>query len=113
MIKSAFGAVAALLTFGGTGMAGEVFLNPEFNGSAGADNGFGAASVEGHVGYKFDNGVSIQAGPAVLIPDAGDTEVELSGKINVGSGPLYGEASFVTGDELTFGIKAGAMIPVF
>ena len=108
MLKSALGAVAALLAFGGAGICGEVFLNPEFNGSAGADTGFGAASLEGHIGYEFDNGISIQAGPALLIPDQGESEVELSGKINVGSGPLYGEASFITGDELTVGIKAGA-----
>jgi hypothetical protein len=108
MLKSALGAVAALLAFGSAGICGEVFLNPEFNGSAGADTGFGAASLEGHIGYEFDNGISIQAGPALLIPDQGESEVELSGKINVGSGPLYGEASFITGDELTVGIKAGA-----
>jgi|TARA_R100000455_G_scaffold29151_1_gene19129 hypothetical protein len=108
MLKSALGAVAALLAFGGAGICGEVFLNPEFNGSAGADTGFGAASLEGHIGYEFDNGISIQAGPALLIPDQGESEVELSGKVNVGSGPLYGEASFITGDELTVGIKAGA-----
>ena len=63
--------------------------------------------AEGHIGYEFDNGISIQAGPAQLIPDQGESEVELSGKVNVGSG-LYGEASFITGDELTVGIKAGA-----
>ena len=108
MLKSALGAVAALLAFGGAGICGEVFLNPEFNGSAGADTGFGAASLEGHIGYEFDNGISIQAGPALLIPDQGESEVELSGKVNVGSGPLYGEASFITGDELTVCIKAGA-----
>lgn len=108
MLKSALGAVAALLAFGSAGICGEVFLNPEFNGSAGADTGFGAASLEGHIGYEFDNGISIQAGPALLIPDQGESEVELSGKVNVGSGPLYGEASFITGDELTVGIKAGA-----
>ena len=108
MLKSALGAVAALLAFGGAGICGEVFLNPEFNGSAGADTGFGAASLEGHICYEFDNGISIQAGPALLIPDQGESEVELSGKVNVGSGPLYGEASFITGDGLTVGIKAGA-----
>ena len=108
MIKSAIGAVAALLAFSGAGVAGELFVNPEFNGSAGADTGFGAASLDGHIGYQFDNGVSVQAGPVLLIPDSGESEIEFSGKVNVGSGPLYGEASFITGDELTVGIKAGA-----
>jgi|TARA_B100000900_G_scaffold387992_1_gene379692 hypothetical protein len=108
MLKSAVGAFAALLTFSGAGVAGEMFINPEFNASAGADTGLGAASLDGHIGYQFDNGVSVQAGPVLLIPDSGETEVEFSGKVNVGSGPLYGEASFITGDELTVGIKAGA-----
>ena len=108
MIKSALGAAAALLTFGGAGMAGEVFVNPELNTGFGTDSGFGSAIVEGHVGYEFDNGISVQAGPALLIPDQGESELEISGKVNVGSGPLYGEASFITGDELTVGIKAGA-----
>ena len=108
MLKSALGAVAALLAFGGAGICGEVFLNPEFNGSAGADTGFGPELCRYHVGYEFDNGISVQAGPALLIPDQGESELEISGKVNVGSGPLYGEASFITGDELTVGIKAGA-----
>ena len=88
MIKSAIGAVAALLAFSGAGVAGELFVNPEFNGSAGADTGFGAASLDGHIGYQFDNGVSVQAGPVLLIPDSGESEIEFSGKVNVGSGPL-------------------------
>ena len=67
MIKSALGAVAALLTFGGAGMAGEVFVNPELNTGFGTDSGFGSAIVEGHVGYEFDNGAYVQAGPAILI----------------------------------------------
>ena len=113
MIKSAIGAVAALLAFSSAGVAGEWFLNPEFNGSAGADTGFGSASLDGHVGYEFDNGISVQAGPVLLIPDAGESDVEWSGKVNVGSGPLYGEASFQTGDEMTVGIKAGARYSLF
>jgi hypothetical protein len=46
MLKSALGAVAALLTFGGAGMAGEIFVNPELNTGFGTDSGFGAAIVE-------------------------------------------------------------------
>ena len=113
MIKSALGAAAALLTFGGAGMAGEVYVNPEVNTGFGTDSGFGSAIVEGHVGYDFDNGAYVQAGPAVLIPDSGESEIELSGKAGIGSGPLYGEVSFITGDELTVGIKAGAKFNIF
>ena len=61
MIKSALGAVAALLTFGGAGMAGEVFVNPELNTGFGSESGFGSAIVD-HVGYEFDNGAYVQAG---------------------------------------------------
>ena len=57
--------------------------------------------------------VLVQAGPVLLIPDAGESDVEWSGKVNVGSGPLYGEASFQTGDEMTVGIKAGARYSLF
>ena len=60
MIKSALGAVAALLTFGGAGMAGEVYVNPEVNTGFGTDPGFGSAIVEGHVGYDFDNGAYVK-----------------------------------------------------
>ena len=113
MIKSALGAVAALLTFGGAGMAGEVFVNPELNTGFGSESGFGSAIVEGHVGYEFDNGAYVQAGPAFLIPDSGESEIEISGKAGIGSGPVYGEVSFITGDELTVGIKAGAKFNLF
>ena len=113
MIKSALGAVAALLTFGGAGMAGEMYVNPEVNTGFGTDSGFGSAIVEGHVGYDFDNGAYAQLGPALLIPDSGESELEISGKAGIGSGPLYGEVSFITGDELTVGLKAGAKFNLF
>ena len=74
----------------------------------GTDSGFGAAIVEGHVGYDFDNGAYVQAGPALLVPDSGETDLEISGKAGISNGPLYGEVSFITGDEFTVGIKAGA-----
>ena len=48
-----------------------------------------------------------------LIPDSGESEIEISGKAGIGSGPVYGEVSFITGDELTVGIKAGAKFNLF
>ena len=113
MIKSALGAIAAVLTFGGAGMAGEMYVNPEVNTGFGTDSGFGSAIVEGHVGYDFDNGAYVQAGPAVLIPDSGESEIEISGKAGISNGPVYGEVSFITGDELTVGLKAGAKLNLF
>ena len=109
MIKSVLGATAALLTLGGAGMAGEVYMNPEVNTSMGTESGW-SAIVEGHIGYDFDNGAYLQAGPAVVIPKSGQSGVELSGKAGIGSGPYYGEVSFITGDEMTIGIKAGAKL---
>ena len=32
-------------------------------------------------------------------------DIEISGKAGIGSGPLYGEVSFITGDETTVGVK--------
>ena len=113
MIKSALGAIAAVLTFGGAGMAGEMYVNPEVNTGFGTDSGFGSAIVEGHVGYDFDNGAYVQAGPAVLIPDSGESEIEISGKAGISNGPVYGEVCFITGDELTVGLKAGAKLNLF
>ena len=69
------------LTFGGAGMAGEVFVNPELNTGFGSESGFGSAIVEGHVGYEFDNGAYVQAGPAFLIPDSGESEIEISARL--------------------------------
>ena len=35
-------------------------------------------------------------------------DIEISGKAGIGSGPLYGEVSFITGDETTVGVKVGS-----
>ena len=40
--------------------------------------------------------------------DAGEKEMELNGKAGISGGPLYGEVSFGTGDELGLGFKTGA-----
>jgi hypothetical protein len=100
---------SALLVAGSSATAGEVYVNPEFNAGVGTDSGFGSAILETHVGYEFDNGIYVQAGPAVTFPDGGESEIELSGKTGLSHGPLYGEVSFITGDdELNLGFKAGA-----
>ena len=84
------------------------YANPELNMSAGLDSGMGSGTLEGHIGYDFDNGAYIQAGPALIFPDAGEKEVEFTGKAGISGGPLYGEVSFGTGDELGLGFKTGA-----
>ena len=109
MIKRlAFGVAAGALALAPLYARADWYINPELNASAGIDSGTGAATLETHVGYDFDNGAFIQAGPAAVLPDSGENEVELTGKAGISGGPLYGEISFSTGDELSLGFKTGA-----
>jgi hypothetical protein len=108
MIKPVLCAAGAIAVSAGSAVAGNFYVNPEVNFGVGVDSGVGGGVVEGHVGYEFDNGAYVQAGPAVLLPDAGDVETELSGKAGISGGPLYAEVSFITGDELNLGFKTGA-----
>ena len=102
-------AASAAAALASPASAGSLYLNPEFNTSIGSDSGVGGAILEGHVGYEFDNGAYIQVGPAASFPDSGEMEdIEISGKAGMGSGPLYGEVSFITGDETTVGVKIGS-----
>ena len=84
-----------------------VEANSNFTGSD-----YEQTTTEAHVGYEGNNWY-IQGGPAVVQPDNGASSVELSGKIG-GSYPIteplsvYGEVSFLTGDENTYATKVGA-----
>ena len=54
----------------------------------------------------------IQAGPAFVAVDGEDTESEFSGKVGATyevaeNVEVYGEYSFITGDELGSGVKTG------
>ena len=42
------------------------YVNPELNVGVGLDSGVGSGTTRGHVGYDFDNGAYVQAGPAVV-----------------------------------------------
>ena len=108
MIKRVIGVAGMADVLASPAYAGEFYANPELNVGAGMDSGVGSATLEIHVGYDFDNGAYIQAGPALLMPDSGEQEVEISGKAGISAGPLYGEVSFITGDELGLGFKTGA-----
>ena len=108
MIKRVFGVIGTAAVLASPALAGEFYVNPELNVGIGVDSGVGGGVLEGHVGYGFDNGAYIQAGPAVNFPDSVDYEFEISGKAGIGSGPLYGEVSFMTGDEMSLGFKTGA-----
>lgn len=79
-------------------------------------NDYQGSVIEAHGGYEGaigeDGSWFIQAGPALISPDGGDEEVELSGKVGAGyqiseDVEVYGEYSFITGTELGGGVKAG------
>tara|TARA_R110002012_G_scaffold3171_1_gene14816 strand:- start:188 stop:532 length:345 start_codon:yes stop_codon:yes gene_type:complete len=87
------------------------YVNVEAN-SGYAGNDYTGSVIDNHVGYEGDNWY-IQAGPAIVLSDGAESEVELSGKIG-GTAPLserlalYGEVSFMTGDtNSSYGTKAG------
>ena len=110
MIKRVFGVIGtAAVLASPAAMAGTLYLNPEFNTAIGTDSGVGGGLLEAHVGFEFDNGAYLQLGPAAEFPDQGEMgDVEVSGKAGMSSGPLYGEVSFITGDETTVGVKVGS-----
>ena len=92
----------------------DVYVNPEFNGGAYGEDWLGG-TLNLDVGFEGAHGVYsyyLQGGPAVVMPDGADQEVELAGKIG-GSiqasekVSVYGELSGMTGDELSIGTKLG------
>ena len=88
------------------------YVNVEANsGFTGSD--YAGTATDVHVGYEGDNWY-VQGGPALLQPDGADGDVQLSGKAggsyNVNDAlSVYGEVSFITGDdENGYGTKVGA-----
>ena len=116
MIKSFIAATAATLAFAGSAAAAPFYVNVERNdGFVGSDHS--GAINEAHVGVEGQLAPNVtgyaQAGPAYLQPSVGDGDVELSGKaggaVAIGENTsIYGEVSFVTGDDDNgYGIKTG------
>ena len=79
---------------------------------------FGSSVTEVHAGYKFDNGIYLQGGPAFLAVDGEEGAVEYSGKVGYSTElnedlSVYGEVAFITEDkefefdELNFATKVG------
>ena len=69
-----------------------------------------------HVGWEGGDGVYsyyLQGGPAIVMPDGTDTELEFSGKVGgavaaTDALSVYGEISGITGDDVnSYGGKAG------
>ena len=105
MFKSVFAATAALSMSAGAALAGP-YVNVETNaGWTGED--YNGAITDLHVGYEGDLGAAsyyVQAGPAIVAPDGGDTETQFSGKAGLGVPVtdqlgVYGELSFLTADD--------------
>ena len=91
-----------------------VYVNPEFNGGSYGDDYLGG-TLNLDVGFEGSSGAYsyyIQGGPAVVMPDGEDQELELAGKFGgsvavAENVSVYGEMSGMTGDELSIGTKLG------
>jgi hypothetical protein len=93
----------------------DVYVNPEFNGGSYGDDYLGG-TVNLDIGFEGSSGAYsyyIQGGPAIVMPNGAENEVEFAGKFG-GSVQasekvsIYGELSGMTGDELSIGTKLGA-----
>ena len=90
------------------------YVNIENN--AGYQDGYQGSTTDLHVGYEGGDGVYgfyLQGGPAIVSPDGGDTDMELSGKVGgsvqvAEDVSIYGELSFITAeDDPAVGTKLG------
>ena len=113
MIKPLVIAVSGVLA-GSAAWAGP-YANVENN--AGYQDGYLGSTTDLHIGYEGGDGVYgfyLQGGPAIVSPEGGDVDMELSGKIGgsvqaTESFSVYGELSFITADEdPSVGTKLGA-----
>lgn len=109
-------AIAAGVALAPVGALAGPYVNVESNsGFAGSD--YAGSVVEAHLGADITLSDSasayLQAGPAFILPDEGDSDTQLSGKagVNVAVSEklgAYGEYSFLTGEEdLASGVKLG------
>ena len=87
------------------------YVNVEAN-SGYTGNDYTGTVIDNHVGYEGNNWY-VQGGPAVVLSDGAKSELELSGKVGGTTSlserlALYGEVSFLTGDnDTSYGTKAG------
>lgn len=116
MLKTliASSAVVGSAVLASPAQADGLYLNPEFNGSSYGDS-YNGGVLTLDVGYELSEGAYsfyIQGGPAVLMPQGLENEIEFAGKfggsVAVGSNTsIYGELSAITGEELSVGSKLG------
>ena len=94
----------------GAAIAGP-YANVEANsGFYGSD--YRGTTTDVHVGYEGSNWY-VQGGTTIVQPDGVDSTTELSGKAGASVDlnealAVYGEVSFITGDENGYGTKVGA-----
>ena len=112
-LLSVSGVAVSAAVLGSPALA-NVYVNPEFNGGSYGDDYLGG-TLTLDVGYEGSSGpysYYIQGGPAIVMPNGAENEVEFAGKFggaiqaseNVS---VYGELSGITGDELSVGSKLG------
>ena len=92
------------------------YVNIESN-SGFAGNDYAGSTLEPHIGVAADlsdsTGLYLQAGPAFILPDDGDSDTQFSGKAGVthamsDSWSAYGEYAFLTtDDDLASNVKLG------
>ena len=116
MIKTliASGVAVSAAALASPALAG-TYANVENN--AGYQDGYQGSTTDLHIGYEGGDGIYafyIQGGPAIVSPDGGETDMELSGKVGGSvqaseSFSIYGELSFITAeDDPAVGTKLGA-----
>ena len=87
------------------------YVNVEAN-SGFVGSGYGGTVIDNHIGYEGDNWY-IQGGPAVILSDGADSELQFSGKVGANAPlsetlALYGEVSALTAEaDNSYGTKAG------
>ena len=115
MIKRlVFGVAAGAAALVPSSALTNVYVNPEFNGGSYGDDYLGG-TLNLDIGYEGSSGAVsyyIQGGPAIVMPNGAENEVEFAGKFGGSiqasdSIAVYGELSGITGDELSVGTKLG------
>ena len=115
MIKSlVLGAAATAVALAPLSATAKPYLNPEFNGATVGDSYLGGA-LNLDIGYEGGEGAYswfVQGGPAIIMPQGSENEVEFAGKFGgsvavAENVSVYGELSGVTGDEFSWGSKLG------
>ena len=108
------GAVASAAAALASPALANTYFNPEFNGGSYGDDYLGG-TLNLDIGYEGSSGAYsyyIQGGPAIVMPNGAENEVEFAGKFggsiqasdNIA---VYGELSGITGDALSVGTKLG------